>query len=43
MENQEVTKRPYTKPEIEVIDLDQTPQLLAQSPDPMKFHYGEMD
>ena len=31
MENQEVTKRPYEKPEIEVIDLDQAPQLLAAS------------
>ena len=31
MENSEVKKRPYIKPEIEVIELDQTPQLLAQS------------
>ena len=30
MENQE-PKRPYETPAIEVIELDQTPQLLAQS------------
>lgn len=32
MENTEI-KRPYEKPEIQVIELDSTPQLLAQSGD----------
>ena len=33
MEKSEV-KRPYEKPEIQVIELDSTPQLLAQSKTP---------
>lgn len=43
MEKSEVkTKLPYQAPEIEVIELDATPQLLAAS-DPLKYHHGEMD
>ena len=40
MENQEV-KHPYTKPEIEVINLDQAPQLLALSNPLGKNYPGE--
>ena len=41
MENSEVKKRPYTKPEIEVIELDQTPQILAGSPPYGRDYNGE--
>ena len=39
MENPE-TKRPYETPAIEVIELDSTPQLLAQSPQGRNY-YGD--
>ncbi len=38
MENQEVTKRQYEKPEIEVIELDAEPQLLAASGGPKQYN-----
>ena len=41
MENQEI-KCPYQTPEIEVIELDATLQILAAS-EPLKYHHGEMD
>ena len=40
MENQEVTKRPYEKPEIQVIELASEPQLLAGSNQPFGKNYN---
>ncbi len=44
MENvtKDITKRPYEKPDIVVVELDESPRLLAAS-DGIKNHHGEMD
>ena len=41
MENLEVKKRPYTKPETEVVELDSAPQILAGSPPYGRDYDGE--
>ena len=41
MENTEAKKRPYTKPEIEVIELPEAPQLLSQSDPYGRDYMGE--